>query len=409
MFLEILLFTFLGIILGVATGLIPGLHPNTVFVLVLSLSFLFTQFPLYCILAFIVSLSVCNTFTDFIPSILFGAPEEDTALSILPAHRMLLKGRGYEALFLTVIGGLGVTMFTILSFPFLIYSLPFLYNTIEPNIHIILMLIVAWMVLIERGIKKIHALMIFLLAGIFGFISLNSMPSDQLLFPALTGLFGFSGLAVSLFKKTKIPPQKENIKNIQGDWFKGSLTGWLAGLFAGILPGIGASQSGIIAARVLKAKTREFLTAMGGINTANIIFTFIAFYTLGKTRSGAVWTISQIIQEITFTDILIIITIAAITACISAILTLKIGKFIIKKMKNVSYMSANVSIIIFLIILVFLFTGFLGLLIALVGAFLGIFTILSGVKRTQLMGFLVFPTIMYFSGTNAMLLHFMGL
>ena len=66
MFLDIILFMFLGIGVGVLTGLIPGLHPNTVFVLILSMTFFLTGVPAPYLLTFIISLAVSNTFTDFL-------------------------------------------------------------------------------------------------------------------------------------------------------------------------------------------------------------------------------------------------------------------------------------------------------------------------------------------------------
>ena len=94
--ISIILALILGILVGIFTGLIPGLHIN----LVAMLLFLFSsklESDLSLILAsFIVAMSVTHIFLDFIPSIFLGAPTPQTALSILPGHRLLLKGKGYE-------------------------------------------------------------------------------------------------------------------------------------------------------------------------------------------------------------------------------------------------------------------------------------------------------------------------
>ena len=197
MFIELLLFIFFGILTGVITGLIPGLHPNTIFAIFVSFA-LFLPGPSYGLFVFVISLAISNTFIDFIPSIIFGAPEEDSVLSVLPGHKYLLEGRGYDAVFLTVMGGLIVFFLTILALPFLLYFLPVLYTSIHGFIHILLLLVVFWMIMTERGVKKIFALAVFLMSGIFGFITLNNFTSEQILFPALTGLFAFSTLLTSL-------------------------------------------------------------------------------------------------------------------------------------------------------------------------------------------------------------------
>ncbi|RLJ02095.1 MAG: hypothetical protein DRP10_02380, partial [Candidatus Aenigmatarchaeota archaeon] len=92
MFLELFFFLLLGILLGVIAGLIPGLHPNTIAFLLISLSPFLGIETIYLI-AILVGSEITNSFVDFIPSILFSAPEEDTALSILPGQRFLLAGR----------------------------------------------------------------------------------------------------------------------------------------------------------------------------------------------------------------------------------------------------------------------------------------------------------------------------
>jgi len=399
----------LGIGVGVLTGLVPGVHPNTVFVI--SLSFSLTLMgggvELLSILVFIVSLAVSNTFTDFLPSILLGAPEPDSALSVLPGHKYLMEGRGYEALFLTTLGGFGVILLTILTLPFLILFIPLLYNFIYNSIHIILLIIVVWMFSTEFGIGKFYALLTFLIVGLFGIITLNSFPSSFSLFPAFTGLFAFSTLVVSFYSKTTIPPQQD-IVDMKGYGIKGIVTGWLAGMLAGLLPGIGAAQAGVIAAQTFKAKIKDFLIALGGINTANIIFTLIVFYTIGKTRSGAVWTISQLTDTLVFTDMLVLVVAAATTCFISVIITLKLGKFFVRRIRLIAYDKITISIISVLLILIFVMTGPIGLLIAATGTCIGLFAISTGIKRTHLMGFLILPTILYFSGASYLLSGLLG-
>jgi putative membrane protein len=80
-------FSLLGCIIGTITGLIPGLHINTVSILLLELN----KNNASDLMVLIVSMSIVHTFVDFIPSIYFGAPEDDNFLSVLPGHKFLLK------------------------------------------------------------------------------------------------------------------------------------------------------------------------------------------------------------------------------------------------------------------------------------------------------------------------------
>ena len=85
---------FVGIFLGCMTGLIPGFHVNNVALLALSISPLAVGagIPLSAVAAVIVSMSTVHTFLNYIPSALIGAPDGDTALALLPGHRMLISG-----------------------------------------------------------------------------------------------------------------------------------------------------------------------------------------------------------------------------------------------------------------------------------------------------------------------------
>ena len=117
---AVLCMSLLGAGLGSLTGLVPGLHVNTLaLVLVASAPALLPALeatgallgagqgssPLLLV-AVIVSAAVAHSFLDLLPSIFLGAPEEGTALGVLPGHRMLLDGRGLEAARCSAYGGL---------------------------------------------------------------------------------------------------------------------------------------------------------------------------------------------------------------------------------------------------------------------------------------------------------------
>ncbi|MEM7821789.1 MAG: tripartite tricarboxylate transporter permease, partial [Candidatus Aenigmatarchaeota archaeon] len=99
MILETILFSLLGVLIGIPLGLLPGMHINNILPLILSFSFLFASYNLTVL---IVSIAITQIFISFIPSIFLGAPDENTALSVLPGHRLLFEGKGYEAIKLTV-------------------------------------------------------------------------------------------------------------------------------------------------------------------------------------------------------------------------------------------------------------------------------------------------------------------
>ena len=107
--LEVLAYTLLGVGLGTFTGLIPGVHVNNLVPLLVGASAISGLLPMH-LAAVIVAMMITHTLISYIPATFLGAPEPGTELSVLPAHRMLLEGRGYEVVRLTAFGCLGALM-----------------------------------------------------------------------------------------------------------------------------------------------------------------------------------------------------------------------------------------------------------------------------------------------------------
>ncbi|MBU0762952.1 MAG: tripartite tricarboxylate transporter permease, partial [Candidatus Altiarchaeota archaeon] len=113
------LFCLIGCLFGVVTGLTPGLHVNTVCVMGLSMYSRIGVDELEFALA-MVCMSVTHTFLDYIPAIFIGVPEESTALSVLPTHRLVLEGKAFDAVKITATGSLlGLVYSIVLMVPML--------------------------------------------------------------------------------------------------------------------------------------------------------------------------------------------------------------------------------------------------------------------------------------------------
>ncbi|HIH40355.1 MAG TPA: hypothetical protein HA221_02175, partial [Halobacteria archaeon] len=93
----------IGFLLGLFTGLLPGIHVNNIALILVGLSPLFPVSSFYMAII-LFSNYIANTFFDIIPSIFIGAPDEETAMAVLPGHKLLLEGRGIEAIRLSAIG-----------------------------------------------------------------------------------------------------------------------------------------------------------------------------------------------------------------------------------------------------------------------------------------------------------------
>jgi len=401
MIFEIILAIIVGIMFGVVTGLTPGIHVNLVSLLLLSMSGFFMSFTSPLVLSvFIIAMCVTHTFLDAVPSIFLGAPDEAQAMNVLPGHRLLLEGKGYEAVKLTVVGALLSLISVLIIIPFLIPVVPIFYKFVQPYIGYILIFVVIFMTLNEKGFdKKIWSLIVFLMSGVLGLLVFNIPNLNQPLFPLLSGLFGISTLILSLNENVKIPKQifsdtiiipfKNKAKAIFAAVFAGSL--------AGLFPGLGPAQVAIIGMQFVgNIGEYAFMILVGGIGTVNFVFSLVALYTIQKARNGAVAVVLEIIKSIDLVQLIVLLAVALIAGAAGAILALKISKVFAKYIVKINYKKLCILIISFISLIAFIFGGFLGLFILAVSTSIGLVAPLIGVKRSSAMGCLLLPVILYF-------------
>jgi len=392
MLIEILLFLFLGIAFGTLTGLIPGIHINLigVFLITLAASFLSFLDPVYFVV-FITAMAITHTFVDFIPSVFLGCPDTDTELSILPGHDLLKKGKGYEAITLTTYGSLAaIFILIVLAFP-LANLLERFYNFLKILIPGLLILVSFFLISSEKKMK--NALVVFLLTGLLGLAVLNLEIKEPLL-PLLTGLFGSSMLIISIKDKISIPKQK--ISKIKVKIFKPLLGAVIASPLCSFLPGLGSGQAAIIGNTISKTDKKGFLVLLGATNTLVMGFSFIALYAIARTRTGATVALQEIIGVLSKEILVLTLAVILISGIISFFLTLKLAKFFSKKIEKINYILLCELTLIVLIIIVFLVSGFFGLLVLAASTATGIYCISLGVKRTNMMGCLLLPVIILY-------------
>lgn len=401
--LDVLAFILIGIALGTFTGLVPGIHVNTIVVVILSiLPFLLSHFSVQATIALIIAMSVVHTFVDYIPSILLGAPDEDSVLSLLPGHRMLMEGRGYEAIRLTVLGGVGASLLSSLLLPVSLPFFPILYSYVRAWMAYILILVLLYMIYTERSRKRrLFSILVIIYSGLLGIIVLNHyiLPQRYALFPALTGLFGIPTLLTSIRSKPKIPRQTFSYSKKM--YARGIAMGSTAGILTGLLPSVGSAQSALIIQNAMsreEGNNREFLVAIGGVNTADAIYALFALYLIGNPRSGASIAVEQIMGKFGFNDFVFMVGVVLATTFFAASITLGLARRLIMGIESIDYNLFTRAILVFLILLITILTGWKGLLIAATSTSIGLIAIHAGIKRSHSMALLMVPTILYFLG-----------
>lgn len=440
----VLLFALLGSLVGIGTGLLPGVHMNNVALIAVavwpSLSVPLAAFAgadaILLLVAMLAAASVAHGIASLLPSVFLGAPDSDTALSVLPGHRLLAQGRGYEAV---VLGTTGAMLAVVLALAFL---LPFrlllgspvdAYDRVRPVMPFLLLFLVALLVATEaRGDedpraacrRRLAAIGILLVSGLLGMIVLEPgflsrtwrpIPfggESLVLFPLFTGLFGLPTLVLSMGTRARLPPQDLGPPAPLPDWrrTRGLLSGTLAGAAVSWFPGLGGANATVIAQLLAGGEPRaddaqadrEFLFAASAANAATSVFTFATLFVILRARSGVAAAVDLLAGGVSpwdplgqfptlFAAILLAVT---VSAAIAGTATVRLARPFALFAGRVRYGRLAKGVASALVAGVFLFTGPVGLLVLGTAAALGLVPPLVGVRRVHLMGCLLLPLLL---------------
>ena len=396
MFIELIIAVILGIGVGIFSGLCPGIHVNLVSISVVNFSLILTRAlsPMQLVV-FLISLGITHSFLDFIPSVLLGAPEEATALIVMPCHKLLLSGDGHFAVLLATMGSI-ISLIALVIFSPLIFLIgKSFFSFIDPYMKYLLLILVFFLVLRNQTLKsKIWSFLIFCLSGSLGIIVMNSSRFSNPLHPLLSGLFGLSVILYSLSSKSVIKEQK----NVEYK-FKipkiGVIGSCIGGLITGILPGVTTSIAALLGKVIFrKMDDKDYITLAGGAGTANFIVSLFLFFSAGKTRNGILVGVKEILPEITINHIILYIAVSLIAAGIASFLTIYISRFFSRAMLKVNYNLISIIVALIIVLTVFAFSGWIGCLVLLVSTSIGLLPHFTGVGKYNCMGVLLLPVLL---------------
>jgi putative membrane protein len=403
----------IGAAIGTASGLIPGIHVNTLAILMaVSMPFIADamsgfipaeQFPLLMSSA-VVSAAVVHSFTDFVPSVFIGAPDPDEVLSLLPGHRLLREGKGMLAVRSAAFGSLvGASISIILAIPLQYVMLSGLSGILEYVTVPVLIIVISATVLHEKGrARKSWALALITISGALGCMSMVSNSDwsgptglGSVLFPLLTGLFGVPPILQSA-GSGEIPEQEDGSGG--NDLMPGT-KGVLAGGVAGWFPGVTATVCATMAAIVSKEdKPERFISMVSSVGTASVVFTLITLSVTGNGRSGTMLVVKDLVGgDLTglctpsFAALLLSVALASL---MGYIITIWSGRALSSMISGADASRMNKAVLVVICSLVAVMTGVNGLALLAVATAVGMLPYISGVSRISLGGCLMVPVLL---------------
>ena len=409
---DLLISCFIGILIGTMTGMVPGIHVNTAGAILFAAStFLLTIVSPEFLCVLMVAMSIAHALIEFVPSMLLGVPEEGTAVSILPGHRMVLEGRAKETIRIVAVGGFGAIIVVIIMLPVFAIVLPFLTEISKPFTWILLSVVSVYLIYkLTNSLGKFSwSLLLFVLSGLLGWIVFQTpIQSGITMMAMFSGLFGISTILFSLNDNSSIPYQNPEYElNLDFPKIKSIFAGGTSGAILGFLPGFGPAQGSIIAQSVSGGTegdddTTNFLLANAGLNTSDCLFSLIAIYLIGNPRSGIAVYMSYLVANFSLYHLLIFIFASLIAVSISLILCLKLGDSFSNLMGGVDYRKLSIFVIILQIIILYIFIIYYGApilfvtLILITSIAMGMLPHYLGVGKSHLMGVLIIPAIVIY-------------
>jgi len=448
--LSVLVSAGAGTTVGFAAGLVPGLHMNNIAATLTAYAggaiSVFTLLgnglrpdeAALAISCFVSAALIAHLFAEAVTSSYVGIPSEDV-VSVLPAHRLAKAGFGGIAVTASADGSLaGVLLSVIFLVPIcLLMGEPIGLYSLVRRVMALFIIFFSMVLLASEGspfqarvqrvdtlLRILKAVAVFLAAGVLGTIVLRTdyyacplpdlpwMPGgyvlkSSLLLPMFAGLFGVSGLLLSLGSRSVadakstgiIPHHSPGLRDLVTSLFGGFIVGWMPGMTSGSAvtlcsPGTKeACGGGDISSSV------RFIWLYSAISSSGAIFAVGALFTILRARSGSMDAVQFFlgggnISKGYSSNVLPMVSIV-LSMLIASLISHSVLRWLCPRLARLRAVLCSRALALgslaFVCALSLALTGTRGAILMVTATTLGLIPPLAGIRRIQLMGCLLVP------------------
>lgn len=387
-----------GVALGGISGLVPGLHANNMALLLAGIAPSIPGPPLYVGMAMLAA-GVVHTFLEIVPALALGVPDPAMAAAALPGHRLVLEGRGREALRLSALGSAAAVAFAApLAIP-ITRAMVRLWPLLRANLAVVLGSVAAALFLTERGLgSKLVGAVAFGLSALLGLGTLDLSPEAPLaaggmLAPLFAGLFGapvlidaIGGEGVPPQGGTEIAASTRSVLGLSG-------LGTLAGAIVGYVPAVSSAVAATLSLLAVPGRygARGFVVVTSGVNTANTIFAIFALVAIGSPRTGVLVAVESASVPLSLPHLLSAVVIGAGAG---AVAVLTVGDRYLDVVGRMDPARLSVALLCGLAALSYLFAGTTGVAAYVAATAVGLVPARFHARRANLMGVLIGPILL---------------
>jgi putative membrane protein len=437
---KVVLSSCAGTLVSALIGWLPALHVYNVAMLLIVFHQQVEKTALgsdpYVIMPFMMGLIVGWAILNTVPTVFLGAPDESAVLMVFPTQKYLMQGRGYEATMLSALGALGGIACLLLTAPLMSKTLSVARAVMAPHYFWLLMLILAYMVLSEfpkggdRGPtalarfwdawkQLLAGILSLLLAGWLGFILMRKAPINTTfefsnIMPAFVGLFGVPWVIQNIMSGTEVPPQHlpKSVDCTAFVAFRGITAGFLGGFFAAYMPIITGGIGGLLAGHATAQNDeRSFIVSQGASKLVYYVGAFLLLFVpmASIARGGLANMLRTSYVPRGEHDFLMILAAMALSAALAFFLLGPVVRLTMAVIKRVDYRLLSWFTLAIMTTLVFVITGWGGLLIMVVSTGIGLIPVVFYSRRSNCMGVLLIPVALDMAGYGPAVARFMGL
>lgn len=384
-----------GIGLGIVSGLTPGVHANNFALLLASIAPAIPG-PPTAVAASILAAGVTHTFLDVVPALALGVPDAAMAATALPGHRLVLAGRGREALRLSAIGsGTAVLLAAPLAVP-VTEVMRVGYPVLQDHLPIALATVTLLLGVSEPTWRRRGgAAGAAALSGALGWATLDLSPSAPLdaggvLAPLFAGLFGAPVLLAAMDGQGPPPQADPAITIPTRQVATTAVVGSGAGSIVAYVPGVSSAIAAVAALIAVPESSgdRGFLIATSGVNTSNTVFALFALVTFGVPRTGVMVALDEAGLPLALPVLLLTV---AIAAAVGAVLVIVAGERYLRIAGRIDQRRLSLGVIAVLVVVSWLFAGAFGVAVFAAAAMVGRVPPAVGARRVHLMNVLLVP------------------
>jgi putative membrane protein len=388
-----LLFVFGGVALGTVSGLVPGLHANN-FALLLAAAVPVVPGPPRFVGAAMLAAGVVHTFLDVVPALALGVPDAAMAATAIPGHRLVIQGRGREALRLSALGsGLAIALAVPLALP-VTAVMSRVYPALEPHLSLVLAAIAVLLVVGERSWRsRLGAALAVGASGLLGLATLDletgGLAAGGTLAPLFAGLFG-APVLVEALDGDGVPPQADAAVTVGKRALAGTaLVGTLSGAIVGYVSGVSSGVAATGALAVLPGRgPRAYVVVTSGVNTANTVFALFALVALRDAHTGVLVALDGAGVPL---NLPLLLAGCGLAAAVGFLLVPLAGDRYLAAANRVDQTYISVGVLGLLCLLVAALAGLVGVAVFAVSAAVGLVPARFGARRVSLMGVLLVP------------------